>query len=303
MVGHLDVPLDREVPTQAFRLDPEWLYGEGIGLSRAPLVMLEFVLRGLKHIRSLQHLPIGVLYYTDEGRDCSYSTEIIRQAAAKAKQVLVLRPGNLGNKVITQRRGQRKYLLRVEAAPRRLGKVGKNPDALQWMSTKIDRLAKLSSRKDQVAVAASDIKTTTFPMLLPHRVVVTLLISYGDQKVADTAEKQIREILGKGMVKWELEMISDRPPMKLRKGNRQLAKALGEIANQWEIPFDQESSLWPTIAGLVPASTKVVCGLGPIAKDLYTPQEAVQRISVLQRTLLLAEFLVQELKVRKNGRN
>jgi D-alanine-D-alanine ligase len=301
LVGHLDVPLGREIPTQAFRLDPEWLYGEGIGLSRAPLVMLKFVLMGLKHIRSLEHLPIGVLYYTDEGRDCGYSTEIIRQAAAKAKQVLVLRPGNLGNKVITQRRGQRKYLLRVEAAPRRLGKVSKNPDALQWISTKIDRLAKLSSRKDQVAVAASDVKTTTFPMLLPHRVVVTLQVSYGEQKVADTAEKHIREILGRGVVKWELEMISDRPAMKLRRGNRQLAKALGEIAKQWEIPFAQESSLWPTIAGLVPASTKVVCGLGPIAKDLYTPQEAVQRISVLQRTLLLAEFLVQELEVGKSS--
>jgi D-alanine-D-alanine ligase len=126
-------------------------------------------------------------------------------------------------------------------------------------------------------------------------------VSYGEQKVADTAEKHIREILGKGVVKWELEMISDRPAMKLRRGNRQLAKALGEIAKQWEIPFAQESSLWPTIAGLVPASTKVVCGLGPIAKDLYTPQEAVQRISVLQRTLLLAEFLVQELEVGKSS--
>jgi hypothetical protein len=34
-----------------------------------------------------------------------------------------------------------------------------------------------------------------------------------------------------------------------------------------------------------------VCGLGPVARDLGTPQEAVQRISLVQRTLLLADYL------------
>jgi len=132
-------------------------------------------------------------------------------------------------------------------------------------------------------------------MLLPHYVVVTLQLSYRDEKIADDTESKIREILGKG-VKWELEMIADRPPMKLRRGNQQLLKAMRKIGAQWDIPIEQESSLWPTVAGLVPSSTKVLCGLGPVAKDLYTPQEAVQRISILQRTLLLAEFLIQNPK-------
>jgi hypothetical protein len=106
----------------------------------------------------------------------------------------------------------------------------------------------------------------------------------------------MREILGKDSVRWELEMLSDRPPMKARPKNRKLAKTLSQVAEQWEIPLKQESSLWPSVAGLIPASTTVVCGLGPVARQLYTPQETIQRISILQRTLLLAEFLVQELR-------
>ena len=137
-------------------------------------------------------------------------------------------------------------------------------------------------------------------MLLPHRVIVTLLVSYGDEKRADSLESEMREILGKGGVKWELEMISQRPPMQLRKENRQLAEKLNGVAQQWEIPLEQESSLWPTIAGLVPSGTAVLCGMGPVARNLYTPQESVQRISIIQRTLLLAEFLVQELQGTKN---
>lgn len=295
-IGHLDIPLARKAPSQEFRRDPEWLYGEGIGLSRAPLVMLQFVLRGLRRIRRLHHLPIGVLYYTDEGRDCKYSAEIIKNAAARAKQVLILRPGNPENKIVTQRRGQRKYRLLAEGEPRRPGKVLKRPDALNWVCQKLHEMAKLSSRKERVAVAAADIRTNAFPMLLPHRVEVTLLLSYSQSSPANSLERQMRDILGKGAIRWELEMISDRPPLKARPKNRKLAKTLSNVADQWEIPLKQESSLWPSVAGLVPASSTVVCGLGPVARQLYTPHEAVQRISILQRTLLLAEFLVQELR-------
>jgi D-alanine-D-alanine ligase len=154
----------------------------------------------------------------------------------------------------------------------------------------------LSSRKERVAVAAADIRTDAFPMLLPHRVEATLLLSYSEADLAEKLERQMREILGRDSVRWELEMISDRPAMKARPKNRKLARTLSQVAEQWEIPLKQESSLWPSAAGLVPAPATVLCGLGPVARNLYTPQEAVQRISILQRTLLLAEFLVQESK-------
>ncbi len=296
LIGHLDVPVESSLPSQSFRRDPEWLYGEGIGLSRAPLVMLEYVLRGLRNIRCLQKMHLGVLYYTDEGRDCNHSAELIRKASTEAKQVLVLRPGNPGNKIVLQRRGQRKYIISAETTPKRLGKVTKSPDVLQWVAEKINEVVKLSSRKDRLAVAVSDIQSVSYPMLLPHRITMTISVGYGDEKMADTAERQIRKILCGGTVKYNFEMTSDRPPMKLRNSNRHLAKKLSNIAQKWDIPIAQESSLWPTIGGLVPTSTGAVCGLGPVAKNLYTPQEAVQRVSVLQRTLLLAEFLLNEVQ-------
>jgi len=295
-IGHLDVPLDRDIPSVEFRRDPEWLYGEGIGVSRAPLVMLEFVLRGLKHIRRLQRLPLGVVYYTDEGRDNKYSAEMIQKVASRAKQIMVLRPGNPENKVIIQRRGQRKYRLQAEASPKRLGKVTKQPDALHWLCGKLEDLAQLSSRKERVAVAAADIQTEAFPMLLPHRAQATLLVSYIEEELAAQLDAQMRNILAKDTVRWELELLSDRPAMKLRRANRRLMQTLKEVAEQWEIPLEEESSLWPSAAGLAPESIAVLCGLGPVAQKIYTPQEAVQRISLLQRTLLLAEFLVRQLK-------
>lgn len=292
LIGHLDVPLNPEVPTQEFRRDPEWLYGEGIGLSRAPLVMLEFALRALRSLRRLQRLPIGVLYYTDEGNDASQSAELITTAAANAKHVLILRPGNVGSKIVTQRRGQRKYRLRVESAPVRPGKASKKPDALQWLCERIRDITALSSRQDRIAIATYDLKTTAFPMLLPHAATANILLSYGEVHVAEKVEHELQQMLRQRQgIRSELEMISDRPPMTARAANRKLAKALANVAERWEIPLDQESSLWPSVAGLVPTSARVVCGVGPVAKELYTPNEAVERMSLIQRTLLLAEFL------------
>lgn len=295
-IGHMDVPLERNAPTQLFRRDPEWLYGEGVGASRAPLVMLAFALRALMNRRVLQKIRLGVLYYSDEGRDCRYSAEIIQKAAARAARVFVLRPGNLNDKIIVQRRGQRKYLLTFEGKSRRLGQYAKTPEVLLQACGKFLELSSLSSRKERVALSVTDIQTDAYPMLLPHRVTANLMLSYLDPKNVAVLEEKMREILSGSGFRFDFENVSDRPPMKERRHNLRLAKKLASIADQWDIPLIQESSVWPSAGGLVPARVPVVCGVGPVARDLYTPQEGVSRSSVIQRTLLMAQFLSQEWK-------
>ena len=115
-----------------------------------------------------------------------------------------------------------------------------------------------------------------------------------DAAVADEAERRIREALGREGFHWELKCLSDRPALREKKANLKLARTLEAMAVQWDVPLKHESSVWPSVAGLVVPPTAVVCGLGPVATDLYRPQEAIQRISLLQRTLLLSQFLLEE---------
>lgn len=294
-VGHIDVPLEIGVSRQLFRREPEWLLGEGIGISRAPLVMLEFALRSLRHHRRLQKTPIGILFYLDEGRDCRYSSEIIQDAAAKASRVFILRPGTLDDKVIIQRRGQRKYRLVVEGKSGRLGHQQKTTETLLWVCGKTQEISRLSSRKERIAISAVNIKTEAFPMLLPHKVSLDLMLSYLDPKAADGIEERIKEMIVQKGFRCELESISDRPPMKERRNNLHFAKQLTAVAERWEIPFGRDSSVWPSVGGLVPAKVPVVCGMGPTSRDPYTPQEAVNRTSLVQRTLLVAQFLAGDM--------
>ena len=295
LVGNLDVPVGHEFPTQSFRRDPEWLYGEGVGTSRGPLVMLEYALRALRSLRRLRHLPLAVLYYTDEGQDARRSADQIRAAAARAKDVLILRPGIEPDKIVVQRRGQRVFQLRVESESLRLGRSFKKPDALRWATGKLDEISQLTSQNQRIAVSTLDVRAERLPMHLPHRVVATIAESYPTTKTGESIANEMRAALGKGGPRWELVTASDRPPFVERPAGRQLADELTGVAESWDMTLKRESSGWPSVAGLVPDTTACVCGIGPVAHHLQTPQEAVRRMSLVQRTLLLAEFLVGRL--------
>jgi len=299
-VGHLDVPLMSGYPMQAFRRDPEWLYGEGVGISRAPLVMFEFALRALRAYRLLQKAPLGALFYTDEGNDARYSGELITKAASRARRVFVLRPGNPMDMIITERRGQRKYRLIVKGRPTRVGLRTRRKPILPWVFEKMQQITALSSQRKHLSIAAMDFSTENYPMLQPHEATVTMLMAYFDKRSADAAEREMRKLIAKDGLPYELFLISDRPPMRKNQRTPRLINKLRDIAVKWEIPLNVESSVWPSVAGLVPKSTAVVCGVGPVARELYTAQESVQRFSLMQRTLLLAQFLLRDIPDIKN---
>lgn len=297
LICNLDVHQQTMNFQQGFRRDPERLYGEGIGTSRAPLAVLEFALRALQpYGRRLHRLPLGVLVYADFGHDCRYSSEIIHRAGTRAKRVLVLRPSNPSGKMVTSRRGMRRYQLSVEGRPHRVGQTTKTPEALQATMSALQKISGLSSRKERIALSAIDLRTEAMPMMLPHRGRATIVMSYPDKQRADTVEMQVREICRGGGLCWNLELISDRPPMRDRKLNGRLLDSFAQTAARWEIPLGRETSVWPSVAGLISGPAAVICGLGPAAYDIYTPQESVSRISLVQRTLLLAQFLAKDLK-------
>ena len=293
LVAHLDVPVTPNLATEHYQRTPEWLFGEGIGSSRAPLTMLEYSLRALRHVRRLSRRRLGVLVYADEGLDCRHSADALRSAFAQAGRVLVLTAGNVGESVIVGRRGQRRYSLQAEGAPLKLGQSGRRKELMQLLYRKLDDLTNLTDRKKRTAVSAVDVRTEGFPMRLPHRAQVTIQVSYPDAVQAAAIEREMRRILRGGGIHWELDLISDRPPMATRPGDDALTGSLQAIADKWDIPLDRETSLWPSVAGLVPENTPVLCGLGPVAQNLHTSREAVSRMSLVQRTLLLTEFLLE----------
>ncbi|MFC1850854.1 ATP-grasp domain-containing protein [candidate division CSSED10-310 bacterium] len=294
IVVQVDSLLGGEIPYQAFRRTPEWLHGEAVGESRAPLAMLEYALRALRTQKKLRGQRIGILVYADEGRDCRYSRKSIELAARIARRVIVLRSGSVGGNIVVGSRGLRKFQLLVEDVPRDFRPATKSPDVLRWINNRMEAMMQLSSRKDRIGVFVTDIRAKHFPTMLPHHVQITLLVSYPKPAIAEQVEEKIRDILGKTNPKWQLNLISDRPAMPVRNANRAFFEDVKKVAIELDIPLSHETSAMPSVAGLVPEGVAVICGLSPAVDRPNTPHEAVQRISLFQRTILLTEVLQRE---------
>jgi hypothetical protein len=121
-------------------------------------------------------------------------------------------------------------------------------------------------------------------------------MAYPDAKTADQTEERMRTLLGKRGPRWELVREADRPPMRERPLNTRLYNTLAGVAEEHGVKLQKDSSAWASVAGLVPAKTACVCGLGPTTRDRGTPQEAVSRMALVQHTLVLADFLARQLE-------
>ena len=293
LIVQIDVPSNSGDLRTPFRRDPEWLYGDGVGVSRAPLAVVEFALKALKSHRRLKPQRLGVLLYGDEGLNAIHSSDKIRAAATRAKNAIVIRPGTQGGQLVSERRGLRTYRLLVEGSAKRLGQPSKKSEPLRWTCQCLEKMATLSNRKERIAVAASNIRANGLPGHLPHVIRAEVLVSHSGETARDRIDSELRKILGKDSHRWDLESVSDRPAFKRRSVSQSLLKQVESVAERWQVPCSSESSLSPSVAGLVPDRTAALCGFGPAVVDVYTANEAVQRISLMQTTLLLAGTLAE----------
>jgi D-alanine-D-alanine ligase len=293
LIANIDIPFNDQDYRIPYRKEPEWIYGEGVATSRGPLSMLEYTLRALKHAKTLDSRKIGVLLHADEGLNCQYSNIIIRNAAQKAARALVLRPNIVQNSIIIDRRGQRYYYLLAEGEPKRIEKQQISENLIGLASSFLKDVKEECKPYIRTSIATIKTETKAYAMHIPHWVKTTLLMNYASTTNANKLEKAMFEIAHKKRRNYKLVKYAERPPLPKRSINIKLARDFIETADSKGIPLSCQSSSWPSVAGLIPASTAVVCGLGPYAKDLYTPNEAINRLSLIQRSLILTGFLLK----------
>ncbi|SDO56418.1 M20/M25/M40 family metallo-hydrolase [Alkalicoccus daliensis] len=289
LVIPIDVPGARTGFPLPFRKEQEWIYGEGVASSRGGITITLAALQALKEEKQLSKAKVGIFFYADEGRGMRYSAGMLEKAAAEAKEVIVMQPGFVEGKIVDQRRGSKQFHLIVEGDPERIGKRAEPVDVLSWFLEKTGKLNELNSRQKKIAVAVQDLRSERYSVLTPHRVSATIAMTYIDEKVAEKTEEQLRSLFkaSKPGMKTYIELLTERPPL-LRKKDHPTLQSLERWAKEYQLPFGKESSLLATAAGVIPAEKPVICGFAPASKKLFTPNEALHRSELVQRSVLLA---------------
>jgi D-alanine-D-alanine ligase len=292
LVVPIDVPGARTGFPIPYRKEQQWIYGEGVASSRGGLATSLTALSALKDEKLLSDVKVGIFFYSDEGRGMRYSSTMLEKAAAEAEEVIVLQPGFVDGKVVDQRRGSRQYHVILEGDPERVGRRNQPVDVLSWFLEKTEKMKELNSRQRKIAVAVQDVQSERYSVLMPHRVTAVIALTYIDEAAAEKTETELRRLLKSNRqgMKTYIEKITERPPLLRRKEHRLLQK-LQQEAEAHQLPFGTETSLISTAAGTVPRHIPAVCGFAPASKNLFTPQEALHRSELVQRSLLLALHL------------
>ncbi len=294
------VPIDTHTANtnmhRTFRRDSEWLYGDGIAESSAGITCLTKTLDALKYIRKLSTLKLGIFAYSDEGQGMRYSGKALVKISAKASEVLVLQPGGSGGKVVLQRRGMKKFKLLVERDTDRVGSKSGTKDAYQWFSERFEKLQDFVQPIRRVDLSVKDIHMSSYTMMRPHQMEAILYLSYLDQAKANEMEDEIKKAFKTTSRSFHctIAKLEERPPMMKRGSQKALVDKMEELAKEWNLPFDTDSSLIPTAAGDIPGQIPVVCGLSPSSKGLYTPLECINRRELVEKTLLLCQYLIAD---------
>jgi D-alanine-D-alanine ligase len=294
LITNIDVPFKEQDFKVAFKKEPEWIYGEGIATSRGPLAELEYSLRALKYAKKINNRKIGVLIHADEGLSCQYSNNIIKNVTQRASRVLVLKPAPTDKGIIIDRRGQRTYQLLTEVEPTRIEKQKFGNDLINSIAILMKEIKEACKPYSRTSIVITRTETKAYNMHVPHWAKATLLMNYASTNSANKLENTIFEIAKRKKRFYKIVKDAERPPLPKRSINLDLAKELVNIARTYEINLSCQSSAWPSVAGLVPATVPVVCGIGPFAKSLSTPDEAIHRLSLIQRCLILADYLSKD---------
>ncbi|MDR5658565.1 ATP-grasp domain-containing protein [Serpentinicella sp. ANB-PHB4] len=297
LVLPIDIPGDKGGYPVPFRREQEWLFGEGIASTRAGMILMLQAFDALRSIKQLHNKKIGVFLYSDEGREMRYSNQAFKQASEEANQVIVLQPGYKNGKVVDQRRGLKKYSILVEGNPQRIGNHNNQLDVLSYFINNAQQLKELSSHNKKTTVSVQDVHTERYSILLPHRVRATVCVTFIDQILADEIEDKIKDTfkVNRSDARVFIEKLAERPPLiRNKKQQSIIIEKLFKLSEDWKLPFGYESGLLSSAAGSVPWSVPVICGFGPVSQGLFTPNEAVHRGELLQRTLLLSLFLLNE---------
>lgn len=290
---NIDDPLKDSDYRAPFKKEPEWIFGEGVASTKGSLAVLEFALRALRYAKQIDKKRIGIIAYSDEGLYCRHSAPIIKKVAQKAARVLVLKPTAIPNGIIVDRRGQRYYNFIAKIEPKTVEKLKPIDDLLIRSSAVVKEIKEACMPYKRMSVAMVEMQTKAHTMHAPHTAKISLLLNHANIANANKLEKQMHEIVGKHKKRYTLVKYAERPPLIPRRVNITLAEEIKGVAEEMDIHLEIQSSSWPSVAGLVPSKIPVVCGLGPYAKDLYTPTEAINRLGLIQRSLLLANLLVE----------
>ncbi len=305
LIGHTDMA-QTLTGRESFDVSDGRIVCPGVGDMKGGLVTLYYALKVLK---DLQMLPgsLRIVLSSDEEQASPFSRKYITAAAMNAKLCLSLEPARANGAVVIARKGGTYFTLTVKGRSAHSGvEPEKGISAAQELAHKIIHLHKLSDFKAGITVNVGYLNAgTTLGNAIAGQGVAKIDVKYWTPEQGARTVREIRQICSISSIPGTTLTLEQHPGFQPMVNTPQIQWLLRTLETngrklgteiKWVKTGGEGDAGFCSSAGI-----PVVCGMGPVAGLLHSPEEYLETDSLWKRTALLADSLITINKRLNNG--
>ncbi len=296
ITGHMDTVFPADTTFTGYRREGDRIHGPGVIDMKGGLVVTICAVRALARAGLLAHLPLILLFNSDEETGSPSSIPLLKRMAGESCCALVTECGGVNGEVVTGRRGKTGYRLDVHGRAGHAAFAG--PDkasAILELAARIVRLEACNDPGSGVVVNVGRVEGGIGPNTVAEHAMALVDTRYPDRATGKRLQEEIRRICSgpaAASTRCELSVTNQRPVMERTDANLRLFRLLAEVGKELAITVREEIRQGVSDANtLAGEGLPVLDGLGPVGEFDHSDREYMRARSLEERTLLLANFL------------
>jgi len=296
VVGHMDTVFPKETAFTEYREDRERAYGPGVIDMKGGLVAGIFALKALDRAGLLTALPLTFVFNSDEEVGSPSSRDLIRKEARRSVCAFVLEAAGIQGEVVTARKGNLSFTMTTRGVAGHAAFAGSDKSsAILEMAHHILALEALNDPDAGISVNVGTIQGGMGANTIPPDATADVDVRFRRAVDGQAVQQRIKQILDRRMSpngEASYTIRSTRPAMP-EEANLSLFDAVAKTARRLGIVIQKEFRAGVSDANLVAAEgTPVLDGLGPAGGRDHSPDEYMLKATLLPRTQLLAEAIL-----------
>ncbi|WP_088102574.1 M20 family metallopeptidase [Halalkalibacter urbisdiaboli] len=306
IVAHMDTVFpEGTAEKRPFKIEGNRAYGPGVIDMKASLVAVLYALETLREQGDSSYKHVKVLLTTDEEIGSITSRSLIEQEARGMSYVLVMEPARKDGSVVTERRGNGRFTLKVRGRAAHSGiEPEKGRSAIEELAHKIVKLYELNDHEHGVSINVGIIEGGAAVNTVSSRAVGHIDVRVATQEQAEELAHKIEEVCASSDVRGTIiELTGDinRPPMIKDEKISELFHIVQNVGKELGLTIKDTKTGGGSDASFTAAlGIPTIDGLGPVGGNAHSEKEYLEIPSFTERTLLLAKVIQRLVQIQDN---
>lgn len=297
MLGHMDTVYPVGIAAERpLRTEGSKLIGPGVGDMKGGLLVAMYAMRGIQLAGYDNFAELAIFFGCDEEIGSPTGKKYYMPLVQKSDAVLVLEGARANGNIVSARKGSGEYKLRVKGKSAHAGvEPEKGANAILELAHQIIALHNLNGIAPGVTVNAGIVGGGTRTNVVPDDCFVEVDTRAVTPKGAQIIHDAILNLANQTHVNGTTIQVEGRfgyPPMAKTPAIARMAEWAVQLGSQMDLVFTDQSTGGASDANNVAAAgIPVLDGLGPSGGLDHSPDEYIDRDSIIPRTQLLAALL------------